>query len=198
MHGYVERSITVPIQMFEYYLNLHEYVDWSISVPIQTFESYLNLRTAKTPFGPAGFWKLSVGTVCMLAFGYAGETETINTGTGLILRAVKALIGPAGFWKLSVGTVCMLAFGYAGEIEAINPGIGFTLSMCGWDFILFEIFAGESAMASGAQNVSAAIQQSLHACRRIRWRVRGNKSMDGFAPSWCGWAVSQREACTFQ
>merc|ERR1712159_614960 len=44
----------------------------------------------------------------------------------------------------------MLCFGYYGESHKSNPTVcmaGFALGMCGWAFILFEIFAGESAKA---------------------------------------------------
>merc|ERR1712176_277724 len=68
---------------------------------------------------------------------------------------------------MGVGTVLMLAFGYAGETGAINAWIGFGLGICGWGFILFEIFAGESAKASGSTNVSAAVQQSYNNMRII-------------------------------
>merc|ERR1712110_528099 len=44
-------------------------------------------------------------------------------------------------------------------------GIGFTLGMCGWAFILFEIFAGESASASGS--ASEAVKQSFNNMRII-------------------------------
>merc|ERR1711933_300390 len=74
------------------------YIDWSITVPLQMIEFNLIMGAAKAPIGPAGFWKLLVGTVAMLAFGYAGET-----------------------W-------------------AINPWAGFALGLCGWGFILFEVF----------------------------------------------------------
>jgi len=104
---------------------VYRYIDWSITVPLQMIEF------------------------------------------NLILKAAKAPIGPAGFWKLLIGTVCMLAFGYAGETEAINPWIGFALGMCGWGFILFEIFAGESAQASGANDVSEAVKQSFNNMRLI-------------------------------
>merc|ERR1712010_400918 len=104
---------------------VYRYIDWSITVPLQMIEF------------------------------------------NLILKAAKAPIGAAGFWKLLVGTVCMLAFGYAGETKAINPWAGFALGMCGWAFILFEIFAGESAQASGAQNVSEAVKQSFNNMRII-------------------------------
>ena len=102
---------------------VYRYIDWSITVPLQMIEF------------------------------------------NLILKAAKAPIGPAGFWKLLVGTVCMLAFGYAGETKSINPWGGFALGMCGWAFIVFEIFAGESAQASGA--TSEAVKQSFNNMRII-------------------------------
>merc|ERR1739849_71421 len=52
-----------------------------------------------------------------------------------------------------------------GETKAINPWIGFFLGMCGWAFILFEIFAGESAQASGS--ASEAVKQSFNNMRII-------------------------------
>merc|ERR1712151_919130 len=102
---------------------VYRYIDWSITVPLQMIEF------------------------------------------NLILKAAKAPIGPAGFWKLLVGTMGMLAFGYAGETKAINPWGGFALGLCGWAFILFEIFAGESANASGA--TSEAVKQSFNNMRII-------------------------------
>merc|ERR1712125_56718 len=102
---------------------VYRYIDWSITVPLQMIEFNLILKAAKAPIGPAGFWKLLIGTVLMLAFGYAGETKTIN------------------------------------------PWVGFGLGMCGWAFILFEIFAGESTNASGQS--SAAVQQSFNNMRII-------------------------------
>merc|ERR1719191_2719845 len=109
--------------MREYWVSVHQspivyrYIDWSITVPLQMIEF------------------------------------------NLILKAAKAPIGAAGFWKLLIGTVLMLAFGYAGESGAINAWLGFALGMCGWAFILLEIFVGESAKASGLS--SAAVQQSF-------------------------------------
>merc|ERR1719373_1506049 len=48
----------------------------------------------------------------------------------LIIKAAGSKIGAGGFWRLLIGTVAM---------------IGFALGLCGWAFILFEIFVGESA-----------------------------------------------------
>merc|ERR1711976_542739 len=117
--------------MREYWVSVHaspivyRYIDWSITVPLQMIEFNLILKAAKAPIGAAGFWKLLVGTVCMLAFGYAGESQTMD------------------------------------------PWAGFALGLCGWGFILFEVFAGESAKASGASNVSEAVQQSFNNMRII-------------------------------
>merc|ERR1712217_445011 len=111
---------------------VYRYIDWSITVPLQMIEF------------------------------------------NLILKAAKAPIGPAGFWKLLIGTVLMLAFGYAGESGAINAWAGFALGLAGWGFILFEVFAGESAAAAGTSNVSAAVKQSYNNMRIIVS---------------CGWAI---------
>jgi len=115
--------------MREYWVCVHKspivyrYIDWSITVPLQMIEF------------------------------------------NLILKAAKAPIGPEGFWRLLIGTVLMLAFGYAGETKGINPTLGFALGMAGWAFILFEIFVGESANASGKS--SEAVQQSFNNMRII-------------------------------
>merc|ERR1712028_126235 len=66
------------------------------------------------------------------------------------------------FWIISIA---MLAFGYAGESGAINAWIGFFFGMCGWAFILFEIFAGESS--AGAGKCSDAVKQSFNNMRII-------------------------------
>merc|ERR1712187_14701 len=86
---------------------LYRYIDWTITVPLQMVEFYLILTAAKVECGAGMFFRLLIGTVLMLAFGYAGE---------------------------------------AGFLPAI---VGFMAGMCGWAFILFEIFMGEAGSASG-------------------------------------------------
>jgi len=58
---------------------VYRYIDWSITVPLQMIEFYLILdASAKSAGGQrvsgGVFWRLLVGTVIMLACGYAGET----------------------------------------------------------------------------------------------------------------------------
>merc|ERR1712192_130872 len=65
----------------------------------QMIEFNLILKAAKAPISPGGFWRLLIGTVLMLAFGYAGETATMNqwfafalglSGWGFILNEIFA------------------------------------------------------------------------------------------------------------
>merc|ERR1712023_478354 len=59
---------------------VYRYIDWSITVPLQMIEFNLILKAAKAPISPGGFWRLLIGTVLMLAFGYAGESGSMNHG----------------------------------------------------------------------------------------------------------------------
>merc|ERR1712010_170386 len=52
---------------------VYRYVDWSITVPLQMIEFNLILKAAGKPVGAGMFWRLLLGTVIMLAFGYIGE-----------------------------------------------------------------------------------------------------------------------------
>merc|ERR1712100_276469 len=54
---------------------LYRYIDWSITVPLQMIEFYLILSAVQRNISNGMFWRLMVGTVAMLAFGYAGETK---------------------------------------------------------------------------------------------------------------------------
>jgi len=115
--------------MREYWVQVHKspivyrYVDWSITVPLQMIEFNLILKAAQRPVTSECFWRLFLGTVVMLAFGYAGET---------------------------------------GLLEA---WIGFFFGMCGWGYILFEIFKGEAGGASG--ECSAAVKDAFNYMRVI-------------------------------
>merc|ERR1711907_501851 len=85
---------------------LYRYIDWSITVPLQMIEFYL------------------------------------------ILSAVQP-VGVGMFLRLLLGTVFMLASGDAG--------------MCGWGFILFEIFV----LGGAAQKANKYVQQSFDTMRFI-------------------------------
>lgn len=103
---------------------VYRYIDWSLTVPLQMVEFFL------------------------------------------ILSAVKPDLGAGMFWRLLIGTVVMLASGYAGEERILNPLLGFVMGMCGWAFILYEIFAGEAGSIA-AKDVSPYVKSAFSTCRFI-------------------------------
>merc|ERR1712146_805829 len=81
---------------------LYRYID-SITVPLQMIEFNLILKAVKPDISAGMFWRLLLGTICMLAFGYLGEGGYINpwfgfavgmAGWGYILQEI--FVGEAG------------------------------------------------------------------------------------------------------
>jgi len=64
---------------------VYRYIDWSITVPLQMVEFYLILSAVNPRLGGGMFWRLLIGTVAMLAFGYAGEAGAMNAWAGFVL-----------------------------------------------------------------------------------------------------------------
>merc|ERR1712117_940590 len=62
---------------------VYRYIDWSITVPLQMIEFYFILAAVQPNIGIGMFWRLLVGTVFMLAFGYSGEAGFINAWQGI-------------------------------------------------------------------------------------------------------------------
>merc|ERR1712066_864139 len=73
---------------------LYRYIDWSITVPLQMIEFYLILAAVQPSISGMMFWRLLVGTVIMLAAGYCGEAGFVNAWLGFILYEI--FIGEAG------------------------------------------------------------------------------------------------------
>jgi bacteriorhodopsin len=77
--------------MREFWVQIHSspivyrYIDWTITVPLQMVEFYLILSAVKPEIGVGMFWRLLHGTVAMLAFGYLGEAGKINAWAGFAL-----------------------------------------------------------------------------------------------------------------
>jgi len=76
--------------MREFWVQLHSspvlyrYIDWSITVPLQMIEFYLILSAVKA-VSQGMFFRLLLGTVAMLAFGYLGEAQIISPLVGFVL-----------------------------------------------------------------------------------------------------------------
>jgi len=102
---------------------LYRYIDWSITVPLQMVEFYL------------------------------------------ILSAVQPETSVWMFWRLLIGTVFMLSFGYVGEAGYLNAWQAFAAGMCGWFFILFEIFFGGAG--KGCKAVDEYVKASFNVMRLI-------------------------------
>merc|ERR1712125_255185 len=64
---------------------LYRYIDWSITVPLQMIEFYLILSAVQKNISAAMFWRLLIGTVVMLAAGYMGESGFVNAWGGFIV-----------------------------------------------------------------------------------------------------------------
>merc|ERR1711884_54837 len=86
----------------------------------------------------------------------------------LILSAVQPNIGAGMFWRLLLGTIAMLAAGYCGEVGFVPAWPGFIVGLCGWGFILFEIFMGEAgSVAASGDKVSEHVKKSFATLRII-------------------------------
>jgi len=84
----------------------------------------------------------------------------------LILSAVQPNLSKGMFYRLMLGTVFMLASGYSGEAKFVNPNAGFFFGMCGWGFILAEIFVGEAGQVKGA-SANEYVQEAFGIMRFI-------------------------------
>ena len=84
------------------------YIDWLLTVPLLMVEFYLVL-SAVTKVPARVFWKLLLGSIVMLGFGFAGETAMMNVTLAFIL-------GMAG-WAFIVWEI------FKGEASQINAGL---------------------------------------------------------------------------
>merc|ERR1719440_1786044 len=63
---------------------LYRYIDWSITVPLQMIEFFLILKAVTPSTSSSMFFRLFLGTVWMLASGYAGEAHFIPAQSGFV------------------------------------------------------------------------------------------------------------------
>jgi bacteriorhodopsin len=84
------------------------YIDWLLTVPLLMIEFYLILSAvAKVPAGV--FWRLLLGTVAMLGFGYAGEAG--------LMDAKMAFIPSMAAWFYIIWEI------FKGEASQINASL---------------------------------------------------------------------------
>ncbi|MFT5100776.1 MAG: bacteriorhodopsin [Patiriisocius sp.] len=84
------------------------YIDWLLTVPLLMIEFYLILSAvAKVPSGV--FWRLLLGTIAMLGFGYAGEVGLMDPR----IAFVPAMVA----WGYIIWEI------FKGEASQINAGL---------------------------------------------------------------------------
>ena len=83
----------------------------------------------------------------------------------LILSAITKV--PAGvFWRLMIGTFVMLITGFMGEAGYMGALPAFIISMSGWAFIIWEIYAGEAGKIN-ADSAPLGVQKAFKLMRSI-------------------------------
>merc|ERR1712141_912820 len=106
--------------MREFWVQLHtspilyRYIDWTITVPLQMIEFYLILSAVSKDISQTSFWKLLIGTVVMLVAGYAGEAYLVDPWIGFI-------VGLAGWFFILFEIFAGDAGKVASKLTDANP-----------------------------------------------------------------------------
>jgi len=138
VHYFYMREFWVTIHMSPI---LYRYIDWSITVPLQMIEFYLILSAVNPNLGQGMFWRLLLGTVAMLAFGYLGEAAIIPAMVGF----VGGMIG----WGFILFEIFMCEAGtLAGDAQKVNKYVQASFSTMriivsvGWSIYPLGYFFG--------------------------------------------------------
>jgi len=107
--------------MREYWVQLgsspivYRYIDWTITVPLQMVEFYLILAAVNPTINAGIFWRLLLGTVAMLVAGYCGEAGFVNAWAGF-------LVGMAG-WAFILFEIFSGEAGKLAEDDKISENV---------------------------------------------------------------------------
>ena len=111
------RARQSQIAPYRPHYNHDGYIDWSITVPLQMVEFYFILTAVKPDLGAGMFFRLFLGTCAMLAFGYSGEAHFVNAWMGFILGCggwafilFEVFAGEAGKESVALGGHVKTAF----------------------------------------------------------------------------------------
>jgi len=133
--------------MREFWVTLHSspilyrYIDWSITVPLQMIEFYLILSAVQPTISGMMFWRLLIGTIIMLAFGYSGEA-------GFVPPMIGFLCGMAGWFFIlfeifmgEAGSVCASGDKVNKHVKASFSTMRFIVTV-GWSIYPLGYFFG--------------------------------------------------------
>ena len=110
------------------------YIDWLLTVPLLMVEFYLVL-SAVTKVPARVFWKLLLGSIVMLSFGFAGETGMMNVTAAFVL----AMLG----WAFIVWEI------FKGEASQINAGLSNANVQSAYKWMLICVTIGWSIYPLG-------------------------------------------------
>jgi len=119
---------------------LYRYIDWSITVPLQMVEFYFILSAVNPNIGGMMFWRLFLGTLVMLAAGYGGEAGFWNAWLGFI-------VGLAG-WGFILFEVFAGEAGSTAAGDSVGPHVASSFSIMriivtvGWSIYPLGYFFG--------------------------------------------------------
>jgi len=119
---------------------VYRYIDWSLTVPLQMIEFYCILKAVKPDLGAGLFWRLLLGTVVMLAFGYLGEQSIVNPWVGFA-------IGMAG-WGFILFEIFVGEGGQVAKGVELNEYVSSAFNTCrfivtvGWSIYPLGYFFG--------------------------------------------------------
>jgi len=118
---------------------VYRYIDWSLTVPLQMVEFYLILSAAKPDISKMIFWRLLLGTVVMIAFGYVGEEGILNAWVGFA-------VGMAGWgfilFEIFIGEASVVARKDVGVyVQTAFTAMRFIVSV-GWSVYPLGYFFG--------------------------------------------------------
>jgi bacteriorhodopsin len=119
VHYFYMREYWVQIGMSPI---VYRYIDWSLTVPLQMIEFYLILSAVKPDLEIGMFYRLLVGTVMMLLFGYRGEAMIINAWVGF-------MVGMAGWGFILYEIFLGAASNVASELQASSPAVQSAFSL---------------------------------------------------------------------
>jgi len=120
---------------------LYRYIDWSITVPLQMIEFYLILSAVQPDISGGMFWRLLTGTVIMLFGGYAGEA-------GFFPAQMGFFVGMAGWFFIlfeifagEAGSVAASGDGVNKHVQASFGTMRFIVTV-GWSIYPIGYFFG--------------------------------------------------------
>ena len=116
------------------------YIDWSLTVPLQMVEFYFIPESVIPDLISIMFWRLLVATVVMLAFCNLGEQSIVKPWGGFA-------IGMAGWFFILFEIFVLYLVNDAGPYVASACSIRRFVAAVGWSFYLLDYYFGHFVSA---------------------------------------------------